>query len=74
MPTVVRSSKMARRIASSSTVETWIERFVPSWKSTLNSGSPSRWAIAAVELKAAAASAEMDTASSAWETPSIAKS
>src|SRR3989454_2449166 len=74
MPTVVRSSKMASRIASLSTVETWIDHFAPSWKSTVNSVSPSSWAIAAVELKAAAASAEMDTVSSVRETPSIARS
>ena len=53
MPTVVRSSKIASRMVSSSTVETCMLSFTPSWNSTENSLSPSSRASAAVELNAA---------------------
>jgi hypothetical protein len=74
MPTVVRSPKIASRIAWSSTVETCMLSLLPWWKSTVNSVSPSSWAKAPVELKAPAARAEMDTVSSARLAPVAARS
>src|SRR5439155_476892 len=64
MPTVVRSSKIASRIESSSMVLTCRLSLAPSWNSTENSLSPSSRARAAVELKAPAARAAMETVSS----------
>ena len=57
MPTVVRLSKMASRIACSSTAATWMFSLMPWWNSIVNSVSPRSRAMAAVELKAPAARA-----------------
>src|SRR5690349_19920759 len=74
MPTVVRLSKIASRIACSSTAATWMLSFTPWWNSIVNSVSPSSRAMAAVELKAPAASADRDTVSSDREAPPRARS
>src|SRR6185312_12479542 len=74
MPTVVRLSKIASRIACSSTAATWMLSFTPWWNSIVNSVSPSSRAMAAVELKAPAARAERDTVSSDREAPPRARS
>ena len=74
IPTVVRSSKMASRIVSLSTVETWMLSRTPWWKSTENSVSPRSSAMAAVEEKAPAARAPMDTVSKVGLLPVEARS
>src|SRR6266478_1590553 len=74
MPTVVRLSKIASRMASSSTAVTWMFSLTPWWKSIVNSVSPSRRAIAAVELKAPAARADSDTVSRDRDAPPRARS
>src|SRR5439155_812183 len=74
MPTVVRPSKIASRMASSSTAVTWMFSLIPWWKSMVNSGSPMRRAIAAVELKAPAARADSETVSSERSGPPWARS